>query len=113
MQMTATAAKNNFGQMLDACQAEPVFIEKSGRAHSVLMSMQEYQRLKSASAADTDGDIRHAQEPGQAFYAKYKAWVDWQNALVDTHGVWSDGLVEWQGDLGALPVGDALMDRAA
>jgi hypothetical protein len=37
MQVTATEAKNRFGQMLDAAQAGPVIIEKSGRRHSGLL----------------------------------------------------------------------------
>ncbi len=100
MQVTATEAKNRFGQMLDACQAEPVIIEKSGRRHSVLVSMREYQLLSKnrdrRAIDDEDSDIRNAADPGKAFYAKYKEWVDWQNDLIDKHGIWSDGLVEWQ-----------------
>lgn len=31
MNVTATGAKNRFGQLLDHAQREPAFIEKSGR----------------------------------------------------------------------------------
>jgi prevent-host-death family protein len=100
MQVTATEAKNRFGQMLDAAQAGPVIIEKSGRRHSVLLSMREYEALQKPRdrrlIQDADSDIRNAADPGKAFYAKYKEWVDWQNELVDKHGLWCDGLVEWQ-----------------
>jgi prevent-host-death family protein len=96
MQVTATEAKNRFGQMLDAAQAEPVIIEKSGRKHSVLLSMREYEALRRGSAVDEDADIRNAADPGKAFYAKYKEWVDWQNKDFDEHGLWCEGLVEWQ-----------------
>jgi prevent-host-death family protein len=96
MQVTATEAKNRFGQMLDACQAEPVIIEKSGRRHSVLLSMREYEALRRGSAPDEDADIRNAADPGKAFYAKYKDWVDSQNKDFDEYGLWCEGLVEWQ-----------------
>ena len=96
MQVTATEAKNRFGQMLDACQAGPVMIEKSGRRHSVLISMREYESLRKSSNANDDGDIRNASDPAKAFYEKYKDWVDAQNKDFDEHGLWSDGLVEWQ-----------------
>ncbi len=38
MEVTATEARNRFGQVLDACQREPVFIGKSGRRHGVRVS---------------------------------------------------------------------------
>lgn len=109
MQVTATEAKNRFGQMLDACQAEPVIIEKSGRKHSVLLSMREYEALRQGADQDEDSDIRNAADPGKAFYTKYKGWVDWQNDLIDKHGIWSDGLVEWQS---GSPVSDGSADAS-
>lgn len=112
MQVTATTAKNRFGQMLDACQTEPVFIEKSGREHSVLISMLEYRAMQAKIAADEDGGIRNAKDPGKAFYTKYKGWVDWQNGLVEKHGIWSDGLVQWQGDLKDAPEDQAGVGKA-
>jgi prevent-host-death family protein len=96
MQVTATEAKNRFGQMLDAAQAGPVVIEKSGRRHSVLLSMREYEALRRGSSSDEDADIRNSADPGKAFYAKYKDWVDSQNKDFDEHGLWCEGLVEWQ-----------------
>lgn len=95
MQVTATEAKNRFGQMLDACQAEPVIIEKSGRRHSVLLSMREYEALRKGSNQDEDSDIRNAADPGKAFYAKYKDWVDWQNGLVEKHGIFGEEYKVW------------------
>jgi prevent-host-death family protein len=95
MQVTATEAKNRFGQMLDAAQAGPVIIEKSGRRHSVLLSMREYEALRRGSAPDEDADIRNAADPGKAFYAKYKDWVDWQNDLVAKHGVFGEEYRVW------------------
>ena len=81
MEVTATDAKNRFGQMLDDCQTEPVVIEKSGRRHSVLLSAAHYDALVAAGKpAARRGDA------GQAFYTQYKGWVDEQNRLVDQYG---------------------------
>ena len=44
--IAAKDAKNNFGEMLDTVQREPLTIEKHGRAVAVVMSVQEYQQMK-------------------------------------------------------------------
>jgi prevent-host-death family protein len=41
--MTATDAKNRFGQMLEMAQKEPVRIQKNGRDVGVVLSPEEYQ----------------------------------------------------------------------
>ena len=43
--MTATEAKNRFGEMLDTARKEPVFIEKNGRPVGVLVSVETYAAL--------------------------------------------------------------------
>lgn len=43
--MSAKDAKNGFGLLLDTARAEPVTIEKHGRAVVVVMSVEEYTRL--------------------------------------------------------------------
>ncbi len=91
MHISATDAKNRFGQVLDACQTEPVFIDKSGRPHGVLVSMQTYVNLQARGRAAEETQAGNA---GKAFYAEHKAWIDHHNALFDTHGVWSDGLLD-------------------
>jgi prevent-host-death family protein len=45
--MSAKDAKNSFGLLLDTARAEPVTIEKHGRAVVVVLSVEEFQRLKS------------------------------------------------------------------
>ncbi len=45
MHVTATELKNRLGQYLEAAQAEPVIVEKSGRASSVVLSMRRYDEL--------------------------------------------------------------------
>ena len=42
----AKDAKNGFGRLLDTALAEPVTIEKHGRAVAVVLSVEEYRRLE-------------------------------------------------------------------
>ena len=44
--MSATDVKQGFGAALDAAQREPVFIHKQNRDVAVLMSMQEFEKLR-------------------------------------------------------------------
>lgn len=43
--MSAKDAKNAFGLLLDRARAEPVTVEKHGRAVVVVLSVEEYERL--------------------------------------------------------------------
>ena len=44
--VSAKNAKNGFGLLLDTARAEPVVIEKHGRAVAVVVAVEEYERLK-------------------------------------------------------------------
>lgn len=44
--MSAKDAKNGFGLLLDTARAEPVVVEKHGRAVVVVLSVEEYERLR-------------------------------------------------------------------
>lgn len=44
--MTAKDAKNGFGLLIDTARAEPVTIEKHGRAVVVVLAVEEYERLR-------------------------------------------------------------------
>lgn len=44
--MSAKDAKNGFGCLLDTARAEPVTIEKHRRAVVVVLSVEEYERLR-------------------------------------------------------------------
>lgn len=48
--MSAKDAKNAFGLLLDKARAEPVTVEKHGRAVVVVISIEEYERLTSAGS---------------------------------------------------------------
>ncbi len=48
--ITATDAKNRFGQVLEMAQAEPVHVQKNGRDVAVVLSPEQYRRLLAESA---------------------------------------------------------------
>lgn len=48
--MSARDAKNGFGLLIDTARAEPVAIEKHGRAVVVVISVEEFERLQGESA---------------------------------------------------------------
>ena len=47
--MSAKDAKNGFGLLLDTARAEPVTIEKHGRAVVIVLAVEEYERLRTAA----------------------------------------------------------------
>jgi len=87
MKVTATEAKNRLGQVLEQAQSKPVFIEKAGRQHSVVMSIAHYEAL--VKAGQGEPPIVSSKQ----FYKRYKEWVDEQNRLVETYGVFGE---EWR-----------------
>jgi prevent-host-death family protein len=95
MSVTATEAKNRFGQLLDQAQRGPVVIEKAGRRHSVLMSVELYDRLLAAQRpAPAEPQPRYGPE-AQAFYEKYKDWVDMQNEHFEKFGIFGEEHRQW------------------
>lgn len=44
--ITAYEAKNRFGQLLEAAQREPVAVTKQGRPVSVVLSVEDYERMR-------------------------------------------------------------------
>jgi prevent-host-death family protein len=44
--LSARDAKYNFGRLIDMARAEPVTVEKHGRAVVVVLAIEEYERLK-------------------------------------------------------------------
>ena len=45
-EIPAREAKNRFGHLLDAAQSAPVRVTRKGRAVGVVMSVQQYERLR-------------------------------------------------------------------
>jgi prevent-host-death family protein len=93
MEVTATEAKNRFGQMLDEAQREPVFIGKSGRRRGVLLSPTHYAAL--LAAAGQPAEEEPMPKTAEAFYVRYKEWIDEMNAHVEKSGLWNDDLRVW------------------
>ncbi len=48
--VTATEAKNKFGELLETVNSHPVFIQKNGRDVAVLMSKADYEARDSKAA---------------------------------------------------------------
>ena len=92
MNLTATDAKNRFGQVLEQAQRQPVFIEKAGRRHSVVISAAHYDSLLSAGQAAAP--VEHSEE-GRRFYEQYKDWVDMQNDHFEKYGVFGEEYRLW------------------
>ena len=90
MKVTATEAKNRLGQVLEQAQKGPVFIEKTGRRHSVVISAEHYDALVAGKARASK-----AADRGKAFYEKYKDWVDEQNRRFEEHGIWNEEFRTW------------------
>lgn len=88
MNLTATEAKNRLGHVLEQAQIRPVFIEKSGRPHSVVLSIACYEALVKAGAG---GKITSAEQ----FTERYKEWIDEQNERYARHGSWNDEFRRW------------------
>jgi len=96
MTITSTEAKNRFGQLLDEAQKRPVVIEKSGRRHSVVMSAEHYDHLVACAAQSGEsGPVAPLNPQAQAFYTKYKDWVDEQNARFERFGIWNEEFRTW------------------
>jgi prevent-host-death family protein len=48
--MSATDAKNRFGELLERARREPVEVQKNGRTVGVMISAEEYEAYKTAQA---------------------------------------------------------------
>jgi prevent-host-death family protein len=48
--ISAKEAKYHFGKLIDTARAEPVTVEKHGRAVIVVLAVEEYERLKAMEA---------------------------------------------------------------
>jgi len=73
MQITATELKNRLGQYLDVAETAPVFVKKSGRKKSVLISNAMYEKFLSYEDAYWASKAKAAEVEG---YLGAKASVD-------------------------------------
>jgi prevent-host-death family protein len=56
--LSAREAKYNFGRLIDTARAEPVTVEKHGRPVVVVLSVEEYARLKAIESEHRLGSDR-------------------------------------------------------
>lgn len=89
MNVTATEAKNRLGQVLEQAQRAPVFIEKAGRRHSVVLSAERYEQLLQAEAG------KSMKERTREFNETYKEWIAEQNDRVARRGLWNEEFRRW------------------
>lgn len=89
MRVTATQARNRFGAICAHAKTEPIFVEKNGRIDTVIVSIQQFEALKSTAQNQSMGQ-RQAQ-----FEKAYPAWIAEQNTRFETHGLWCDELRVW------------------
>jgi len=61
--MSARDAKNGFGRLIDLARAEPVAIEKHGRAVVVVVAFEEYERLAGNGGSKDQKAKGNSQEP--------------------------------------------------
>ncbi|MDE2455112.1 MAG: prevent-host-death protein, partial [Burkholderiales bacterium] len=66
----------------------PVFIEKAGRRHSVVLSVEHYEQLLRAAEPALDASAKR-------FYEQHKDWVDEQNGRFEKHGAWNEEYRRW------------------
>lgn len=65
--MSARDAKNSFGKLIDIARAEPVAIEKHGRAVVVVLSIESYEMLRAGegTSAPVGGARSQAGRPSK------------------------------------------------
>jgi prevent-host-death family protein len=64
--ISATEAKQNFAAALDAAQRGPVVIRRQSRDQAVLISPQEYDRLRGVAVADFESFCNQVAEKAVA-----------------------------------------------
>jgi prevent-host-death family protein len=89
MNVTATEAKNRLGKVLEQAQTKPVFIEKAGRRHSVVISSERYEQLLKAEAGASTAARK------KQFNEQYKDWISEQNERFEKHGLWNEEFRRW------------------
>lgn len=89
MRVTATDAKNRFGNLCAQAKREPVFVEKAGQLDTVILSAEQYQALKAGQ-----NKASHSARK-QAFEAEFAGWIADQNAFVEAHGIPGADLRPW------------------
>jgi prevent-host-death family protein len=81
MRVTATEAKNRFGNLSAQAKREPIFVEKAGQLDTVILSAEHYQALQ----AHRDKASRAARK--KRFEAEFGDWIAAQNFSFEAQGI--------------------------
>jgi prevent-host-death family protein len=80
MRITATEAKNRFGQVRSEAKREPVIVEKDGRPDTVIVSHEQWDAVMRRSGNDQRDRRRR-------FADEHREWLDAYREQVERHGV--------------------------
>ena len=64
--ISALDAKNRFGQLLEAAQREPITVTKQGRPAAIMLSVEDFERIRGASQERLLQTIREVQAKAAA-----------------------------------------------
>jgi len=64
--ITAIDAKNRFGQLLETAQREPVTVTKQGRPAAVMLSVEDYERMRGMARDRVLDSVRQMQAEAAA-----------------------------------------------
>ena len=64
--ISAIEAKNRFGQLLEAARREPVTVTKQGRPAAVMLSIEDFERMRGAARASLLESMRRMQQEAAA-----------------------------------------------
>jgi prevent-host-death family protein len=68
--LTATDAKNRFGELIDMAQAEPVRVQRQGRDVAVVLSPDEFRRLSDAATGRVSPAVQRLHAESARRWAK-------------------------------------------
>ncbi len=68
--LTATDAKNRFGELIDMAQAEPVRVQRQGRDVAVVLSPEEFRRLTDAASGKVSPAVERLHAESAKRWAK-------------------------------------------
>lgn len=71
--LTATDARNRFGELIDMAQVEPVRVQRRGRDAAVVLSPKEFRRLMDAASAKVSPAVERLHAESADRWAKVYA----------------------------------------
>lgn len=79
--MSASDAKNNFGDLLESARSNPVKIERNGRAVAVVVSLEDFERMEAMEDAWWGRQAEEALKEGfLGEEESEKRFAKWMNA---------------------------------